>query len=73
MVRKTDYINGTIGENYFLVDKEYWLMEDDGESKFQLYLTKIKDDQINFFFVNGNNYVIAEELPLSKRKDYLEI
>lgn len=74
MVRKSDYLNNTIGDGYFLVPKDEWLMEDDGIRVFHLYLTKVVDDRINYYLVNGEYVVILlEEFPLSKRDDYVEI
>ena len=73
VVRKSDYQNNSIGDEYFLVSKDEWLMEDDGISVFSLYLTKVVDDRIDFYLVNGEYVVIYEELPLSKRDDYVEI
>lgn len=34
---------------------------------------KILDDRIDYYLVNGEYVVILEELPLSKRDDYIEI
>lgn len=48
-------------------------MEDDGISVFHLYLTKVVNDRIDYYLVNGEYVVIHEELPLSKRDDYIEI
>lgn len=49
-------------------------MEDDGIRVFHLYLTKVVDDRINYYLVNGEYVVILlEEFPLSKRDDYVEI
>ena len=45
-------------------------MKDDGISVFHLYLTKVVDDRIDYYLVNGKYVVILEELPLLKRDDY---
>nr|WP_295395907.1 hypothetical protein [uncultured Prevotella sp.] len=34
---------------------------------------KILDDRIDYYLVNGEHVVILEELPLSKRDDYVKI
>lgn len=48
-------------------------MKDDGISVFHLYLTKVVDDRIDYYLVNGKYVVILEELPLLKRDEYIEI
>ena len=73
VVRKSDYQNNSIGDGYFLVPKDEWQMEDDGISVFHLYLTKVVDDRLDYYLVNGEYVVILEELPLLKRDDYIEI
>ena len=73
VVRKSDYQNNSIGDKYFLVPKDEWLMKDDGISVFHIYLTKVADDRIDYHLVNGKYVVVLEELPLFKRDDYVEI
>lgn len=73
VVKKSDYQNNSIGDGYFLVPKEEWMMKDDVIGVFHLYLTKVVDDRIDYYLVNGEYVVILEELPLSKRDDYVEI
>ena len=73
VVRKSDYQNNSIGDKYFLVTKDEWLMKDDGISVFHIYLTKVADDRIDYYLVNGKYVVVLEELPLFKRDDYVEI
>ena len=73
VVRKSDDQNNSIGDGYFLVPKEEWMMKDDAIGVFRLYLTKVVDDRIDYYLVNGEYVVILEELPLSKRDDYVEI
>lgn len=73
VVRKSDYQNNSIGDKYFLVPKDEWLMKDDGISVFHIYLTKVVGDRIDYYLVNGEYVVVLEELPLFKRDDYVEI
>ena len=73
VVRKSDYQNNSIGDKYFLVPKDEWLMKDDGISVFHIYLTKVADDRIDYYLGNGKYVVVLEELPLFKRDDYVEI
>ena len=73
VVKKSDYQNNSIEDKYFLVPKDEWLMKDDGISVFHIYLTKVADDRIDYYLVNGKYVVILEELPLLKRDDYIEI
>ena len=50
---------------YFKVDEKEMLT---------LWLAdKILDDRIDYYLVNGEHVVILEELPLSKRDDYVKI
>lgn len=73
VVRKSDYQNNSIGDKYFLVPKDEWLMKDDGISVFHIYLTKVVVDRIDYYLVNGEYVVVLEELPLFKRDDYVKI
>lgn len=73
VVRKSDYQNNAIGDGYFIVPKEEWLCEDDEFNCFHLFLTKIDGNRISLFLTSGGNPVIFRELPLSRRKDYVEI
>ena len=62
VVRKSDYQNNSIEDKYFLVPKDEWLMKDDGISVFHIYLTKVVDDRIDYYLVNGEYVVVLEEL-----------
>ena len=73
VVRKSDYQNNSIEDKYFLVPKDEWLMKDDGISVFHIYLTKVVDDRIDYYLVNGEYVVVLEELHLFKRDDYVDI
>ena len=73
VVRKSDYQNNNIGDGYFLVPKDEWLCEDDGIKRFHLFLTNVDGNRISLFLTDKGNPVIFSELPLSRRKDYVEI
>ena len=73
VVRQSDYQNNNIGDGYFLVPKEEWLCEDEGVDSFCLFLTKIEGDSVSLFLTSGGNPVIFEELPLSRRNEYIEV
>ena len=73
VARKSDYQNNNIGDGYFLVPKDEWFCEDDGLNCFHLFLTKIDGNRISLFLTVEGNPVIFSELPLSLRKDYVEI
>ena len=73
VVRKSDYQNNNIGDGYFIVPKEEWLCEDDGLNCFHLFLTKIEGNRVSLFLTGGGNPVIFRELPLSRRRDYIEV
>ena len=73
VVRKSEYQNNNIGDEYFVVPKEEWYCEDNGLKSFHLFLTKVDGNRISLFLTGGGNPVIFRELPLSQRSDYIEI
>ena len=42
VVKKSDYHNNSISDEYFIAPKEEWLSEYDGIKTFHLFLTKLK-------------------------------
>jgi hypothetical protein len=73
VVRKSEYQNNNIGDEYFVVPKEEWYCEDNGLKSFHLFLTKVDGNRISLFLTSEENPVIFRELPLSQRSDYIEI
>ena len=73
VVRKSDYQNNNIGDGYFLVPKDEWFCEDEAIKRFHLFLTNVDGNRISLFLTVEGNPVIFSELPLSLRKDYVEI
>lgn len=73
VARKSDYQNNNIGDGYFLVPKDEWFCEDDGIKRFHLFLTNVDGNRISLFLTDKGNPVIFSELPLSRRRDYVEI
>lgn len=73
VVRKSEYQNNNIGDEYFVVPKEEWYCEDNGLKCFHLFLTKVDGNRISLFLTSEGNPVIFRELPLSQRSDYIEI
>lgn len=73
VMKKSDYQNSNIGDEYFIVPKEEWLIEDDDIRTFHLFLTKVEDDRISLYFFQGKFPVIFAELPLSRRGEYVEV
>ena len=73
VVRKTEYQNNNISDEYFVVPKEEWYCEDNGLKSFHLFLTKVDGNRISLFLTSEGNPVIFRELPLSQRSDYIEI
>lgn len=71
--RKSDFEANNIGNGYFLVPEDEWLMPDDSISLFCLHITEFKDNQICAFFDANNKMVVNQALPLSRRSDYTEI
>ena len=73
VVRKSEYQNNNISDEYFVVPKEEWYCEDNGVKSFHLFLTKVDGNRISLFLTSEGNPVIFRELPLSQRSDYIEI
>lgn len=73
VVRKSEYQNNNISDEYFVVPKEEWYCEDNGLKSFHLFLTKVDGNRISLFLTSEGNPVIFRELPLSQRSDYIEI
>ena len=73
VVRKSEYQNNNISDEYFVVPKEEWYCEDNGLKSFHLFLTKVDGNRISLFLTSEGNPVIFRELPLSQRNDYIEI
>lgn len=73
VVRKFEYQNNNISDEYFVVPKEEWYYEDNGLKSFHLFLTKVDGNRISLFLTSEGNPVIFRELPLSQRSDYIEI
>ena len=73
VVRKSEYKNNNIGDEYFVVPKEEWYCEDNGLKSFHLFLTKVDGNRISLFLTSEGNPVIFRELPLLQRSDYIEV
>lgn len=73
VVRKSEYQNNNISDEYFVVPKEEWYYEDNGLKSFHLFLTKVDGNRISLFLTSEGNPVIFRELPLSQRSDYIGI
>ena len=73
VVRKSEYQNNNISDEYFVVPKEEWYCEDNGLKSFHLFLTKVDGNRISLFLSSEGIPVIFRELPLSQRSDYIEI
>jgi hypothetical protein len=73
VVKKSEYQNNNIGDEYFVVPKEEWYCEDNGLKSCHLFLTKVDGNRISLFLTSEGNPVIFRELPLSQRSYYIEI
>ena len=73
VVRKSEYQNNNISDEYFVVPKEEWYCEDNGLKSCHLFLTKVDGNRISLFLTSEGNPVIFRELPLSQRSDYIGI
>lgn len=73
VVRKSEFQNNNIGDEYFVVPKDEWYCEDNGLKSCHLFLTKVDGNRTSLFLTIEGNSVIFRELPLSQRSDYIEI
>ena len=73
VVKKSEYQNNNIGNEYFVVPKEEWYYEDNGLKSCHLFLTKVDGNRISLFLTSKGNPVIFRKLPLSQRSYYIEI
>ncbi len=73
VVDKNDFNKNCFEREYFLVSKDEWNSEEDGFKTFCLYLTRLEKGRIFLYLTKEGNPVIFRELPLCKRKDYIEI
>lgn len=72
--RKSDYENNNIGDGVFLVLREEWEDTDDDSIKtFDLLLTSVENGTIKLFPAPNNAVVIVQELPYSRKNDYMEL
>lgn len=72
--RRSDYENGKIGDGLFLVSREEWEDTDDDSIKtFDLLLTTVENGTVKLFPAPNNAVVIVQELPYSRKNDYMEL
>lgn len=72
--RISDYENGNIGDGVFLVPKDEWEDTDDYSIKtFSLLLTSVENNTIKLYPVPNNAVVIVQQLPYSRKSEYMEI
>lgn len=72
--RRSDYENGKIGDSLFLVSREEWEDTDDDSIKtFDLLLTTVENGTVKLFPAPNNAVVIVQELPYSRKNDYMEL
>jgi len=72
--RKSDYENNNIGDGVFLVLREEWEDTDDDSIKtFDLLLTLVENGTVKLFPAPNNAMVIVQELPYSRKNDYMEV
>ena len=72
--RRTDYHNGTIGDNIFLVYRNEWEgMSEYSTENFDLLLTSVKNNTIKLYPAPNNAVVIVQSLPYSRKSEFIEI
>lgn len=72
--QKTDYENDNIGDGILLVCKNEWEETDDYSIKtFDLLLTSIEGNTIKLYPAPNNAVIIVQQLPYSRKSEYMEI
>jgi hypothetical protein len=72
--KKHDYENGDIRDGIFLVSKNEWNnTDDDPMETFDLLLASVVNNIVKLYPMPNNAVVIVEEVPYSKKSDYIEI
>ena len=72
--RKSDYENNNIGDGVFLVLRKEWEDTDNNPIKtFDLLLTAVDNGFVKLFPAPNNAVVIVQELPYSRKIDYMEV
>ena len=72
--RRSDYDNGYVGEGLFLVSRNEWEDNDEYDIKtFDLLLTSIENNVVDLYQAPNNGVVIVQQLPYSKKTDYMEV
>ena len=72
--RKSDYENNNIGDGVFLVLRKEWEDTDNNPIKtFDLLLTAVDNRFVKLFPAPNNAVVIVQELPYSRKIDYMEV
>ncbi|MCM1515968.1 MAG: hypothetical protein NC080_06080 [Paraprevotella sp.] len=72
--RKSDIENNNIGDGVFLVLREEWEDTDDDSIKtFDLLLTSVENGTVKLFPAPNNAMVIVQEIPYSRKNDYMEV
>ena len=72
--KKHDYENGDIRDGIFLVFKNEWNnTDDDPMETFDLLLASVVNNIVKLYPMPNNAVVIVEEVPYSKKSDYIEI
>lgn len=72
--KKHDYENGDIRDGIFLVFKKEWNnTDDDPMETFDLLLASVVNNIVKLYPMPNNAVVIVEEVPYSKKSDYIEI
>ena len=72
--RKNDYEKGYIGDGIFLVNKREWEDTDDYSIKtLDLLLTSVEGNTIKLYPAPNNAVIIVQQLPFSRKSEYMEI
>ena len=73
VAKKSDHQNNAIGDRYFIVPQKEWLSEDDGIRTFHIKKKKIESDRISLYLAQRKYPVIFNEIPLSRKDEYIEV
>jgi hypothetical protein len=72
--RKKDYENDNIGDNIFLVFRREWECTDESSiEEIDLLLSTVKNNTIDLYPAPYDAVVIVEQIPYSRKSEYMEI
>ena len=71
--RKSDYESNSIDDVFLVLREEWEDIDDDTIKTFDLLLTSVENGTVKLFPAPNNAVVIVQELPYSRKIDYMEV